>query len=545
MRRWWRAASIAMRSFVQTAALLLLAAVAAFALLATDARGSQEREAALASQELALAMAATPTVHEAVAEAFGRYQRDPGTAIAEATATMQPYVERVRAATRLDFVTVMHPDGTRYTHPDPDEIGRAFIGTTAPALAGETFTEVYEGTLGPSVRAVTPVVDGGQIVGLVAAGVTIERVGSLVVLRLLAVGGMLAGALLIAALGAWLLARRLDRATGGKAPEELARLFAAHEAALHSVDDGLVLVEHGSVVLANDRARALLGIGGMPTPIGADAPLPPGVREVLAGGSGQVRVGDRWLLVAREAAVGRAASTTLTIRDRTELRRMTGELDAVRTLASALRAQTHEFDNRMHTVATLIELDQPQQALEVATAGRDLGQRLADRVLGDDEEPVVAALLLGKSAQAHERSVELHVETHLEPGTHGIDPVDFVAVLGNLIDNAIDAAAERASLMPGEPSGAKPWVEVYLDEVDGAIVLQVSDSGAGLAPAQRAQAFGAGWSTKPGGQHGRGFGLSIVRETVERLGGSVDIGDGEGDAGAVVTVLLPRPRGAR
>lgn len=545
MRRWWRAASIATRSFVQTAALLLLAAAAAFALLATDARASQEREAALASQELALAMAAAPTVHEAVADAFERYPRDPAAAVERATAAMQPYVEQVRAATRLDFVTVMHPDGTRYTHPDPDEIGREFIGTTAPALAGETFTEVYEGTLGPSVRAVTPVVDDGTVVGLVAAGVTIERVGSVVVVRLLAVGGMLAGALLIAALGAWLLARRLDRATGGKAPEELARLFAAHEAALHSVDDGLVLVEEGSVVLANDRARALLGIGAAPTPIGADEPLPSGVREVLAGASGQVRVGERWLLVAREPAPGRAGTTTLTIRDRTELQRMTGELDAVRTLASALRAQTHEFDNRMHTVATLIELDQPQQALEVATAGRALGQRLADRVVGDDEEPVVAALLLGKSAQAHERSVEMHVETHLEPGTHGIDPVDFVAVLGNLIDNAIDAAAERASQASDEQSAPKPWVEVYLDEVDGAIVLQVSDSGAGLAPAQRAQAFGAGWSTKPGGQQGRGFGLSIVRETVERLGGSVEIGDGEGDAGAVVTVLLPRPGGAR
>ncbi|MFA4840520.1 MAG: ATP-binding protein [Agrococcus sp.] len=542
MRRWWRSASIATRVFAQMAGILVLAALVAFGLLAVDAQREREREAAVASQELARAMAATPTVRQAAAAAFAAYPADRDAAVRGATDAMQAYVEDVRAATRLDFVTVMHPDGTRYTHPDPEQIGREFLGTTAPALEGATFTEVFEGTLGPSVRAVTPVLEGDRVIGLVAAGVTIERVGSLVVPRLLAVAGMLAATLAVAALAAWLLARRLDLVTGGHGPEELARLFAAHEAALHSVDDGLVLIEEGAVVLVSDRARALLGLGERATPIPTDAQLPHDVRTLLEGEGGQVRVGGRWLVVSRHPTT-RPRTTTLTVRDRTELQRMTGELDAVRTLASALRAQTHEFGNRMHTVATLIELDEPRRALEVATAGRDLGQRLADRVVGDDEEPVIAALLLGKAAQAHERGVEMHVETHLAPGTHGIDPVDFVTVLGNLVDNAIDAAVDRAARAPG---AGQAWVEVYLDEDEGSIVLQVSDSGAGLGAAQRERAFAPGWSTKPAGPHGRGFGLSIVRETVERLGGTVEIGDGEiGDdgaaSGAVVTVIVPRP----
>lgn len=549
MRRWWRSASIATRVFVQTAAMLVVAAIGAFALLALDAQHAQEREAAVASRELAQAMAATPTIQQATATAAARYDEHPEAAVDGASEAMQAYVEAVREATRLDFVTVMHPDGTRYTHPDPAQIGRTFLGTTAPALAGATFTEVFEGTLGPSVRAVTPVTVDGRIVALVAAGVTIERVGGLVVERLLVVGALLVAALVVSAFGAWLLARRLDRATGGRRPEELARLFAAHEAALHSVDDGLVLVEDGSVVLANDRARALLGIEAARLPLPADAPLPREVRRVLDG-EGQLRVQGRWLVVERHRAGAGTATgtssgtTTLTIRDRTELQRMTGELDAVRTLAAALRAQTHEFGNRMHTVATLIELDQPRQALEVATAGRDLGQRLADRVVGDDEEPVIAALLLGKAAEAHERGVEMHVETHLEPGTHGIDPVDFVTVLGNLVDNAIDAAAERANAALATGGDAAAWVEVYLDEDDGHIVLQVSDSGAGVPAEQRDAAFGAGWSTKPAGPHGRGFGLSIVREAVDRLGGSVELGQAERGGGAAVTVQLPRPGGA-
>ncbi|WAC65296.1 ATP-binding protein [Agrococcus sp. SL85] len=538
MLRWWRDASIATRVFAQTATMLLLAGLGAFALLAADAQQVLDREAASTSSELAQAIAATPTVREAAAAAFEAYPRDRDGAVRAASEAMQDYVQGVTEATRLDFITVMHPDGTRYTHPDPDRIGGAFLGSRGPALEGRTFTEVYEGTLGPSVRAVTPIEVDGEVVGLVAAGVTVERVGTLVVQRLLVVGALLVAALVLAALGAWVLARRLDRATGGRRPEDLARLFDAHEAVLHSVDDGLVLVEQGSVVLANDRARSLLALGDLPLPIVPEASLPPGVRRVLEG-EGQVRVRGRWLVVERhEAGSGR---TTLTIRDRTELQRMTGELDAVRQLASALRAQTHEFGNRMHTVATLIELGESARAVEVATAGRALGQRLADRVVGDDEEPVIAALLLGKAAEAHERGVEMHVETHLEPGTHGIDPVDFVSMLGNLVDNAIDAAADRAGAAIGSGTEASAWVEVYLDEdEEGQIVLQVTDSGAGLPEAQRDAAFGAGWSTKPPGPHGRGFGLSIVRETVERLGGTVELGAAE-HGGAVATVVVPRP----
>ncbi|MFC7431074.1 MULTISPECIES: ATP-binding protein [unclassified Agrococcus] len=549
MRRRWRDASIATRLFAQSTALLVASAVVAFALLALDARADAEHEATVLSRDVVLTLASDPTVEAAVSAAAATFDADEEATVAAASAALQPYALEVVDRTRLDYVTIMHPSGIRYTHPDVAEIGGRFLGTIAPAVAGEVVTETYEGTLGPSARAVAPVVVDGEVVGLVSGGVTIAQVAGEVVSRLVGVALVLVAAVLLAALAAGLLARSLRRATGGRRVEELAHLFAAHEAVLHSVDDGVVLVEGDRVVLANDRARTLLGMGDVALPVGVERGLPGAVRRLLAqpgDAVAPVLVGRRSLVVEREGAQvprpRRAAgdATMLTIRDRTELSRMSGELDAVRTLATALRAQTHEFGNRMHTIASLLSLGEPERALQVAAAERDLGQRLADRVVGADEEPVIAALLLGKTAQARERAVELHFETRLDPGTHWVDPIDFVTILGNLVDNAIDAAAS-ARPRTGATSrelGAR-WVAVYLgSDDDGGIVMQVSDSGAGVPDDARELAFEQGWTTKEHGAGGRGFGLALVRQTVERLGGSIELGQ---EVGAVVTVVLPRP----
>ena len=535
-------------------ALLFAGALVVFGLLVLDARSSAERHAATESTDLAATVAADPLVVDVVARAHADAGRDRDGSVATASGRLQPYAERVMSTTEIDYLTVMDTDRTRYTHRNTWQIGRSFVGTTAPALRGEPFTEVYAGTLGPSVRAVVPVVTAdGEVVGLVSAGVTLDRLWDGIAGRLVVVGVATLLAFAAGAVAAALLARRLDRLTDSRGPDELAHLFAAHEAVLHSVQEGTLLVEDGVVVLANDEALRLLGAGGATGPGSAvtapftvdDPRLDPAARDVLAGTApdGPVRVGDRVLLVAREAAVtrGRRVGEVVALRDRTELQRVTGELSSVRTISAALRAQTHDFGNRLHTVATLIELGRSDEALRFVAAERDLGQRLTDRVVQAIDEPVIAALVLGKAAQAHERAVEMHFETHLTPGTHGLEPVDVVTVLGNLLDNAIDAAAARALDDPG----ADAWVELYLaDTDDGSLVFQVSDSGPGIDPDDLERVFEQGFSTKDA-SGGRGYGLALVRQVVESLGGAVEVTGGAGtSAGAVFTVTLPRPDAA-
>ncbi|WP_158685487.1 sensor histidine kinase [Microbacterium halophytorum] len=437
-----RRRSVARTYLVVHTVVLLAAGAAVLALLAVDARQTARAEAEATTDAFVDALDRDPFVREAAADAYERTAEgiEPRSAIvADASAQLQPYVEEIIATGDVDYVTIMHPDRTRYTHADPDEIGGPFVGTIEPALEGRTVTEVYEGTLGASLRTTGPVVEGGEVVGLVSAGVLLRDVSAAEVSRLVVVGGV---TLLFVASGIvamFAMFRRLDRVTDSRAPGELRAAF--------------------------DEQR---------------------------------------------------------------------ELTDVRTIADALRAQVHETDNRLHTIASLIELGRTDEALELATDRLGEGQRLMDRVVGAPDQPVIAALMLGKSAQAHELGVEMHFETHLEPGTQGLDAGDVVTILGNLLDNAIDAAA--AARREGTP----PWVEAYLatDEA-GELTFQVSDSGAGVPPAERERIFRRGVSSKGDGDGRHGYGLALVERTVSRLGGGIEVGEAAG-GGAEFTVILPR-----
>ena len=130
--------------------------------------------------------------------------------------------------------SILDTDRTRYTHPIPQEIGRQFLGTIEPALNGETFTEIYAGTLGPSVRAVVPIVDeSGDVVAIAAAGITVDTVAIALGGRLPIVFAAAGATILIGAFGSWLLSRYLRRVTWGRGPEEMARMFAYYESVLH------------------------------------------------------------------------------------------------------------------------------------------------------------------------------------------------------------------------------------------------------------------------------------------------------------------------
>ncbi|MFJ2033123.1 ATP-binding protein [Streptosporangium sp. NPDC087985] len=449
------------------------------------------------------------------------------------SAVLQPYAEKVRRETEVDFVTIMSTGGLRYTHPNPAQIGHLFLGTIAPALRGETFTETYTGTLGPSVRAVAPVRDtDGRVRALVSAGITVEKIG----VRL---HGQLAGAALIGLLGlsaggagTYLVGARLRRQTHGMGPGELRRMYEYHDAILHAVREGLLLVDDtGRLTLCNDGARGLLGLYGE-----ADGrhvtelDLPASLTELLVSGENRTDeihlTGERTLVVnvAVVRSGNRSLGTVVTLRDHTELQSLTGQLNAERGFADSLRAAAHESANRLHTVIALVELGRAEQAVAFATAEIRAAQDLTDRVVGAVREPVLAALLLGKSAEAAERGVELVISPDTGLDDIGLDDRDLVTIVGNLIDNAVDAA------MAGVPP-ARVEVRMLADETS--FLVSVADSGPGLDTATAREAFRPGWTTKG---DGRGLGLAMVGQAVRRLGGTVDVGGGPG---AVFTVRLP------
>ncbi|MFJ9806920.1 ATP-binding protein [Streptomyces sp. NPDC101158] len=443
---------------------LVAAVVAGCAVFAyvTD-RAQAEETARRQSTATATAVAESPAV---VAAARSAGTVDP-------TAALQPYAEGLRQHAGVTFVVIMAPDGTRWTHPEPEQIGRTYLGHIAPAVRGETFSEIHLGVLGPSVRTVAPVVDKndhGRVIALVSAGITIEKISEQVREQVTALLGMAGAALAIGGAGTYVINARLRRHTKGMNATELSRLHDYHEAALHAVHEGLVMLDgQRRIALINDGARELLGLAGEDV-VGrsaAELGLPAPLTGALLSSEPRVdelHLTDERVLVlnTRPVVGGERRGTVVTLRDRTELQALSGELDSERGFTEALRSQAHEAANRLHTVVSLIELGRVDEAVGFATAELELAQALTDRVVSAVGEPVLAALLLGKAAQANERGVEL-VLTEDSRIDDGVLPVslpsrDLVTILGNLIDNAVEAAgggcAFPAPAGPAVPAGA-------------------------------------------------------------------------------------------
>ncbi|CAN5460493.1 sensor histidine kinase [soil metagenome] len=510
------AGSVARELFGWQLALLLILILGAGAAAVFDARGDADE---LTRQKV---IGVTESVARMSSTAEAIKSPDP-------TAILQPQTESIRKATGMDFIVVMAPDRTRFTHTDVSRIGGPFTGNIDRALAGETFTETYPGTLGPSIRAVAPVRDAsGAIVGLVSAGVTQEKVSAIVLATLPAIGLAVGTALVLAFVGAIALERRLRRRTLGLSFPDLRALYEQREAVLHAIGEGLLVFNtDGGAEIVNDEARRLLSLP--PGPVTrVDLPA-----SLQAAGAQTVTdethvTAERVVLVNQQPVrwENRTVGTVMTLRDRTELQRVSGELSSVTQFAESLRSRAHEADNRLHTVITMVELGRADDAVTFATAELAVSQHLIDRLMSTVAEPALAALLLGKMSQARDHGVELTVTEDSildDPTTMALTQGEMVTLVGNLVDNAIDASRAEA---PG-------WVEVTVRGTDTELVVSVADSGPGMSPDAFERARTRGYSTKSGD---RGLGLALVWQVITAHGGTISA---ENTYGSVITATIP------
>ncbi|MFJ5519396.1 SpoIIE family protein phosphatase [Streptomyces griseoluteus] len=275
--------------------------------------------------------------------AAGSFANAPGTAAAlrapDPTAILQPSAEAARKATNVDFIVVMNTRGIRYTHPDPDRIGKKFVGTIGPALRGGTVVEELTGTIGPLVQVVVPVRDsGGKVVGLVSAGITTAHVGGAADQQLPLLLAAAAAALALATAGTALVSRRLLRQTHGLGPYEMTRMYEHHDAVLHAVREGVLIVgDGGKLLLANDEAHRLLDL---PEDAEMRSVLDLGLDDETAGllASGRVATDEVHLVKDRLLAInqrptdlrGGPPGSVTTLRDSTELRALSGRAEVAR-----------------------------------------------------------------------------------------------------------------------------------------------------------------------------------------------------------------------
>jgi two-component system CitB family sensor kinase len=514
--------------FVSQVSILLAVVLVGFGLFAVQERKQLERQYMEEDLQIAWTVADTPDVKICIAYPS-----------ANCDGTLLRIATRIQGDTDSDYVVIVDAQGIRHTHPRKALIGQSID----EPLVTRPDVRMDHGSVGTSVNGRVPLIGPlGDQIGEVSVGRTVASVTPIFVGQLPVYAAWFGAALGVGALASWGLARRLKKRTFGLELDEIAKLLQEREAVLHGIREGMIAFDRaGRVTMVNDEARRLLGlpmfggVGGFLEDV-----VPPGrLQDLLSGeieGKDQVVLTDDYYLTVNRMPVtlaGRPHGAVVTLRDRTELSGLLRELDSVTSLTDALRAQQHEFSNRMHTVAGLLELGETEEALQFLTDLSGAEAEFAESVRSRIAPSVLVGLILAKAAVAGERGVELELTDDTWLGDTPDKVQALTTVLGNLIDNAFDAVSG-----PGVDPGKPGRVLVSIVEDDDGVTVRVADNGPGIPAGAAERVFTDGFTTKPAtGSMRRGLGLALVHRLVQRLGGTIAATEGPG---AVFTVRLPK-----
>jgi two-component system CitB family sensor kinase len=450
-----------------------------------------------------------------------------------------PLLEAARSQSGATLVLAADPDHTVIAATDPTLIGTALTLPDGSAWQGRSWDGDL--TIGGRrlIAATVPVQDdSGAVVALALVAEQYPSRLSIVLSGVPELMLLLALAALAGVTGSWLLARRVKHQTHGLEPAEIARLADHREALLHSIREGVLGVgADGVVTVANDGARELLDlptdcVGRDVTTLGLEAELLDVVLGRRAGADLPVFHRDLVLVVNRRqirpGRNGAAVGAVVTLRDRSELLAVQRQLGATRNATDTLRAQTHEFDNQLHVISGLAQLGLHEELRDYVTGLTRRRSEVDLALTASIQDPALAALMVAKASLAAESAVELKVSPSTRCPRLPLDvSTDVTTVVGNLVDNALDAVANVAD--------AAVTVDVVAD--DAAVRVTVSDTGPGVSPHASERVFDRGFTTKAEAVvGGRGVGLSLVRRICESRGGSVTVRSGNG---AVFVAVLP------
>ncbi|MFN2559728.1 MAG: ATP-binding protein [Jatrophihabitans sp.] len=526
----WRLKTLASRILLAVLVILLATVVIGGVLDVQLTKRTFDRQYEDRAVSVADVVAEMPQIQSAVAAGDPRQVIDP-------------IAERVAHRSGVSYVVVTDRAGIRFSHPNRSLIGKKLEEPVA-ALDGRNHVGIDHGSLKRSANGKAPIFDAsGAVIGQVSVGIVEARMAGAIREQITAIALYSGLALGIGVLVALLMTRGLRRATFGLAPAEIGSLLQDREAMLHGIREGVIGFDaKNRITLINDEARRLMRLNGTVIGRSVDQVVPPGrLRDVLNGsaeGPDQAVLTDDSLLVVNRNSVvvaGRDVGSVVTLRDRTELESLVRELHAMTGLATALRAQEHEFSNRLHVIAGLMDLGDYEEASRFVETIAENHMVSAEDLRARISPPVVAALLLAKVSVAAESEIQLEISptSHLDVPDSAAQ--NIMTIVGNLIDNAIDATAGAS---------APRRISVHLEDEEE-IVIVVSDNGPGIPADAIGQIFEDGYSTKfPRGPSRRGLGLALVQRLVHRAGGTVTATSAEG-ARFEVRMPLPERRDSR
>lgn len=461
------------------------------------------------------------------------------------TSAIQTYTNRILKNTGVQFIVVMDMNGIRKSHPNPQKIGHHFIGgDEGPALKGKEHVSLAEGTLGISMRVFVPVFsETGEQLGAVAVGISADNVKERVKeSRHIIYIGVGVG-VLVGIIGAILLARHIKKSLFGLEPHRIAKILEERNTMLQSVKEGIIAVDkEANVTLINNEAKRLFKKSGLEEDfIGKDVELympNSRIKEVLQTGEVQLNeeqniygitiVTNRVPLYVKGEIVGAIA----TFRDKTEIRKLAEKLTGIRLYAEALRAQSHEFMNKMHVVLGLTHMKQYEELQKYISGMVSEHQYEIGGVMERVKSPVFAGFLLGKLSYAREKNIKLIIsEDSYMPEIDDESIIhELITIVGNLIDNALEAVTNCE----------KKQVELEIQYGD-TLIITVQDTGKGIPEEEIGALFTKGYSTKG---DNRGYGLYLVKESIQRINGEIHMHSLVGK-GTTITIEIPKGRDER
>jgi two-component system, CitB family, sensor kinase len=501
--------------FIAQLAILTATVLIGFGLFARVERGQLDREYEARAASIAQTVADDPAIQDCLA---GRGRPCPQ--------SIQTIASRIQAATGASYVVVIDMNRVRHSHPIPTLIGQK-VEEPIVTADGRTHVGIDHGKTGASANGRAPMYTADhRMIGEVSVGVKESSVSQALWRELPTYAGWLAVALAAGAAASWVLAQRLKRKTFGLELDEIARLLQEREATLHGIREGVIAFDpSGRVSVVNDEARRLLGDLAVPVGSRLQDLLPPGrLCDVLNGkvtGSDEVVLTDDYCLTVNRMPVvlrGQSHGAVATLRDRTEMSGLLRELDGVRRLTEALRAQQHEFSNQLHAVTGLLELGQVDEAQRYLAELHGGVAEFADSLRTRIGSPLIIGLLLGKAAEASERGLAFEITDDTWLGESTQRPQALTTILGNLIDNAFEALSGASGV---------GRVEVTIIDDDGAVTIRVADNGPGIPSGDEELIYRDGYTTKlTDGPLRRGLGLAIVHRLVQRLHGTIAVSAG-------------------
>jgi two-component system, CitB family, sensor kinase len=461
--------------------------------------------------------------------------------------TIQPIAEKIRKQIGAEFIVIGNLEEIRYSHPNPKRIGQKMVGgDNFQVFKGKSVISESTGTLGPSLRGKAPILFQGKVIGVVSVGYLqtdieneVAKVQRKIVMVtfIILVGGLLA---------ALLISLNIKKAIFGLEPKEIAWMYQEKHAILESIHEGIIAIDTvGRITVVNETAHNILHIPNNILLRGKrieDVIENTKLLEVVSSGqaeydrefmiSGEVFLANRIPILDKE---GKVIGAVASLRNKSDLSKLLQELSHVKSYAEGLRAQTHEYSNRLYTLLGLIQLGSYKEAIEFISKEVDVAQGFIHFLMREIPDPIIAGFILGKFSLASELKINFIVdrESSFRDVPDGINREQLITIIGNLVNNAFEAVRENGK--------AEKRVSLFLTDLGKELIIEIEDNGNGINVKNNEFIFQEGFTTKSS-KSNAGIGLSLVQATIKGLGGEVTFSSEEGN-GTIFTVSIPKSRG--